>query len=182
MKSHSVAFQLLLIGRWPCQSSFHTNECCSPCVVSGYATKAGTYFAPTCNCFYASVPRPVRFLDIASKRAYSTKRNPFLRQSSRRCSAAHTPARSDRAASNRTARPFYHRSSLMSTSFQRADLDPTCGTGRAMACRPVGVRVPKCVDSRWMMRRSTSCSRVSAMRSRTSPDSRMGSQEFRYSG
>ena len=71
----------------------------------------------------------------------------------------------------------------MSTSIQRADLDPTCGNGRAMACRPVGVRTPKRVDSRWMMRRSTRSNRVSAMRSHTSPNSsRTGSQEIRYSG
>jgi hypothetical protein len=70
----------------------------------------------------------------------------------------------------------------MSTSTQRADLDPTCGTGRFMACRPVGLRAPKRVDLRWMMRRSTSCSRVSAMRPRTSPNSRTGSREYRYSG
>ncbi len=70
----------------------------------------------------------------------------------------------------------------MSTSTQRADLDPTCGTGRSMACRPVGLRAPKRVDLRWMMRRSTSCSRVSAMRLRTSLNSRTGSQEYRYSG
>jgi hypothetical protein len=52
----------------------------------------------------------------------------------------------------------------MSTSIQRAEIAPTCGTGRSMACRPVGVRTPKRVDLRWMMRRSTRCSRVSAMR------------------
>lgn len=70
----------------------------------------------------------------------------------------------------------------MSNSTQRADIDPTCGTGRAMACRPVGVRTPKRVDLRWMMRRSTRCNRVSAMRSDASNiNSRKGSQVVSYS-
>ena len=67
----------------------------------------------------------------------------------------------------------------MSNSTQHADLDPTCGNGRAMACRPVGVRTPKRVDLRWMMRKSTRCNRVSAMRSRTIPyHSRTGSRDI----
>ncbi len=67
----------------------------------------------------------------------------------------------------------------MSTSIQRANIDPTCGNGRAMACRPVGVRTPKRVDLRWMMRQSTRCNRVSATRSQqTSSNSRTGSQEI----
>ncbi|MEO6865167.1 MAG: hypothetical protein ABI229_06930 [Gemmatimonadaceae bacterium] len=66
----------------------------------------------------------------------------------------------------------------MPTSIQRADIDATCGNGRAMACRPVGVRTPKRVDLRWMMRRSTRCNRVSAMRSQLSNNGRTGSQEI----
>ena len=70
----------------------------------------------------------------------------------------------------------------MSTSTQRADINPSCGTGRAMACRPVGARAPKRVDLRWMMRRSNRCTRVSAMRFYTTISSRTGSQEIRDSG
>jgi len=70
----------------------------------------------------------------------------------------------------------------MSNSTQRADIDPTCGNGRSMACRPVGVRTPKRVDLRWMMRQSTRSNRVSAMRSHITTNSTTGGQEIRYSG
>jgi hypothetical protein len=68
----------------------------------------------------------------------------------------------------------------MSNSNQRTDLDPTCGNGRSMACRPVGTSLPERIDLRWMMRQSTRRNRVSAMRSRAYPTSRTGSREFSY--
>lgn len=118
------------------------------------------------------------FLDITKGHGYSTKgtRAPIIQH---RHYAFFLTYPSSAVIGNRD---FFHNGDhLMSTSTQRADIDPTCGNGRSMACRPVGVRTPKRVDLRWMMHQSTRCNRVSAMRLRASTISRLGSQVISYS-
>jgi hypothetical protein len=53
---------------------------------------------------------------------------------------------------------------LTAISTIRAHCDPTCGTGRAMACRPVGACPPERLDRGWMANRGARHTRVSEMR------------------
>jgi hypothetical protein len=143
-----------------------------------------------CSTWFISRERRFQLLDIPVTGLYPKSWVALLRRSERcvlisciqrsRCVSHHVLDFQDSAIS------FFviNGPHLMSTSPQRADMDPTRGTGRSMACRPVGIRTPKRVDTRWMMRRSSGRNRIPTVRSRTSltNTSRTEGQEIRDSG